>query len=206
MKKRKLIVVLHLTLFISCTKSKDDTTIFEVFEYKTNTPIPNVKIDLLRCTNYDLVFGCQSTTIFATGYTDNNGRYSFKQSVFNRTNEGIKLFKPNYCNTAGYPGKNYLATEGWINLHLIRQNIYTFPILYFDYDISGESGITYANPLEIPVDTIIKIRAFGNQVNKINWAIGTQSNWDFHSVVPLTNGTLTQNMDRFGTGSIILSY
>ncbi len=46
-------------LFISCSKSKDkematdETYQMEVLEYKTNIPLPSVKIELYRCSDYD---------------------------------------------------------------------------------------------------------------------------------------------------------
>lgn len=207
MKRWRLsVILLPLSLFISCLKSKEATTLFEVFEFKTNVPIPSVQIDLLRCSDYDNLFGCRTIAVFATGYTDNNGKYSFKQSELNRSTQGIELSKQNYWRKGGNPGKNYLSTEGWINLHLIRQNNYSLPRLFFDYEILGESYSESGILLQIPVDTTIKIRAFGNQVNKINWVIGNLNILNQTMVAPLANGILTQNIDRLGTSSITLSY
>jgi hypothetical protein len=218
MKNRKLLVILSLSIFISCSKSKEEatsqeaTSLFEIFEYKTNTPVSSVRINLLRCSYYDLVFGCQATEIVSTGLTDNNGRYSFKQSELNRSNQGIKLHKSNYWDAGGNPGINYIAPESWISIHLIRQNVYSFPRLFFRYDINGESGNARINPFTVPFDTIIKVRAFGNQVNRVNWQIGSGISSSYisfnnYSVTPiLANGILTQSPDRFGTTSITLTY
>jgi len=213
MKNWKLLISLSLSIFTSCSKSTDEgTTLFEVFEYKTNTPVASVQIDFLHCSYYDLVFGCQTTGIVATGFTDNNGRYSFRQSEVNRSTKGSKLHKSNYWDADGHPGINYIAPESWISIRLIRQNVYSSPRLFFGYYIQGESGYARINPFTVPFDTIIRVRAFGNEVNKVKWEIGSGivSSLIYvnnYSVTPiLANGMLTQNMNRFETTSISLSY
>ena len=140
MKKQNFFIFIITILFLSCSKSEEEMALFEVFEYKTNTPIPSVRIDLLRCSNYDVVFGCQATEIIATGLTDNTGKCSFKVNELNKAKEGSKIHKPGYWDADGHTGKNYLTPEAWINLHLKRQNTYPSPRLFFRYGINGESG------------------------------------------------------------------
>ena len=215
MKDLTLSIFLLLGLLVSCSKAKEEKQEeairrFEVLEYKTNIPIDSVQIQFLRCSNYDIQFGCQAREIFLTGFTDHSGRYAVRQSVLHGANGGIKLQKSNYWSEVGQTGMNYLSPEGWINIHLIRQNVYAFPRLFFNYDIDGESGFTRIDPVMIPVDTIIKVRAFGNEVNKLNWQIGTGT----HPILTggtnittiLANGTLTQNPGRFETTSVTVLY
>jgi hypothetical protein len=202
---------------ISCSKREEDepTVLFEVFEYKTTTPVEAVQVSLLKCSDYDIQFGCQSTTIFASRMTDNTGRCSFTEKVLHGANKGIKLSNPKYWDTEGYPGTNYIAPEGWIMVQLTRQNVYSVPRLFYQYDIDGESGHARINPFTVPLDTIVKIRAFGNEVNRLNWRLGSGSmsvfgggfGFNTYEVTPvLASGILTQSPGRFGTTSITLSY
>src|SRR3954470_3497141 len=69
-----------MVLFVSCFKIKLDTTggdtyVIMVKEYKTNIPLPGVNIRLYRCSKYDIEFGCQATSLFATHITDSKGEY-----------------------------------------------------------------------------------------------------------------------------------
>lgn len=109
-----------------------------------------------------------------------------------------------------------MAPEGWINIHLIRQNVYSFPRLYFGYYLPGKTGdniiYTRINPITVPFDTIITIRAFGNQVNNVKWQIGSGSvisyvDYNISNVSPvLAEGILTQNPGKFDSTSVTLLY
>jgi hypothetical protein len=210
MKKRIFYWTLPLIFLTACSKSKEEPPIlFEVFETKTNTPVESVKIDLLRCSNYDLVFGCNATEIVTFGYTDNNGKYSSSQKDYRWASEGAKMSKPNYWTGECQPGKNYIATEATLNLRLLRQNTYPSARVFFRYTVHGEFGKSYNFYVSVPTDTTIKIRAYGNEANTINWGI-TISN--FCIVFPycsdslFASGVLNASVDRFGTISRTLNY
>jgi hypothetical protein len=215
MKHPELLLIFSLGILMSCSKAKEEqepTSMFEVLEYKTGSPLAAVQLDFLHCTRSDLLYGCLEIGSFSTGFTDNSGRYSVKASIMRKSTQGIRLSKLNYWDSDGQPGTNYLAPEGWINIHLIRQNVYPFPRLFFGYNIESAAGKKGVNPLSVPWDTIIKVRAFGNEVNMVNWQIGSGIGpWypgDKISYVDpvLARGILTQSPDRFGTTSVTLSY
>jgi hypothetical protein len=210
MKKLKLIKIVLLIMFISCSKSKENevaTDQIEVFENKTNSPLASVQIDFYRCSNYDNLFGCQATQIFATGITDNKGIYLFKPGELNKADEGIILHKVNYWNTGGGVGKVYMKPEAWIDLHLIRQNNYPDTSL-FRYRVQGESERGDLVSFSAPMDTIIKVIAFGNEANTLNWQVIVKDRtcYQFCPIDTLGNGVLTQTLDKFGTISLTLSY
>ena len=81
---------------MACSKAATPevaTYLIKVKEYKTNVPLPGVKISLYRCTNYDAVFGCQSKSVFATHSTDQKGEYAFIEAEYLKANEGIIFVK-----------------------------------------------------------------------------------------------------------------
>jgi hypothetical protein len=210
MKKLKLLRVLLLIMFISCSKSKENemaTDQMEVLEYKTNSPLASVQIDFYRCSDYDNIFGCRAKEIFARGITDNNGMYTFKPGELNRSTEGIILHKVKYWNTNGGTDKRYMSPEAWIDLRLIRQNNYPDTSL-FRYVVQGESGGGTLVSFKTPIDTIIKVIAFGNEANTLNWQVIVKDRacYQYCIIDTLAKGTLTQNLDKFGTTSLTLSY
>ncbi len=185
----------------------DETYQMEVLEYKTNIPLPSVKIELYRCSDYDNIFGCQEKQIFATRFTDNSGRYSFTQSELNTSNQGIILHKANYWNAGGGQGKIYMSPEAWIDIHLIRQNKYPDTSL-FRFGIMGESGIGQSYTFSAPIDTVLKVREVGNEVNTLNWEVIVKDKacYQYCIIETLAQGVLTQNPDKFGTTSLTLTY
>ena len=179
MNKLQLLKIFILIMLASCSKSKDKEVTtnnpqqIEVLEYKTNIPLASVQIDLYRCSNYDNEFGCQGKQIFATGITDNNGKYTFKAGELNKATEGIILHKASYWNTNGGTGKVYMSPEAWINIHLTRQNNYPDTSL-FHIMVAGEAGIGELTSFNLPVDSIVKVRAVGNEANTLSWQVITK--------------------------------
>ncbi len=213
MKGLKLSKILFLMLFISCSKSKEnemtaeETYQMEVSEYKTNIPLASVQTDLYRCSDYDNIFGCKAKQIFATRFTDNNGRYSLTQNELNSSNQEIVLHKAKYWNAEGGPGKIYMSPEAWIDLHLIRQNNYPNTSL-FRFKIMGESGIGKSYTFSSPIDTVLKVRAVGNELNTLTWEviIKDKACYQYCIIDTLAQGVLTQNPEKFVTSSLTLSY
>jgi len=206
----KNLKILLLILFISCSKSKENeaaTDRMEVLEYKTNIPLASVQIDFYRCSKYDNIFGCQAKQLFATAQTDNNGKYTFKPGELFKSDQGIVLRKAKYWNTGGGTDQRFMSSEGTIDLHLVRQNNYPDTSL-FRIIVAGESGTGDLITFRPPADSVVKVRGFGNEGNTLNWAVIVKdpSCYIYCIIDTLAKGVLTQNLDKFGTSSLTLSY
>lgn len=212
MKKLNLLKILLVVMLISCSKSKEKGTgqipdQIEVLEYKTNIPLASVQIDLYHCSNYDAVFGCLAKQIFSTEFTDNTGKYTFKSGELNRADEGIVLHKATYWDTNGGSGTIFMSPEAWIDLHLTRQNNYPDTSL-FRFIVTGEYGRVNLITFQSPADTVVKVRAFGNETNTIDWQVIVKDRacYQYCIIDTLAKGVLTQHLDKFGTASLSISY
>lgn len=212
MKHFKLHYLLICLLLFNCTKSKNEQGAnnnekIEVLEFKTKEPIASAKLDLYRCTNYDNIFGCLAKAIFASGITDKNGIYNFKPGELNRADEGILLSKSNYWTAGGGTGTVFMYPEAWISLHVVKQNIYPDTSL-FQIRAEGENYSVSLVTFHAPVDSIIKIRAFGNQVNSIKWHVIVKDTkcYQYCPTDTLASGNLVQNLGKFETVPITISY
>ncbi len=155
----------------------------------------------------DIEFGCRAKQLFATGQTDNNGKYISMHGEINHADEGIVLSKANYWNAQGGTGKRYMSPEAWINLHLSRQKNYPDTSL-FSYVIAGEYNQGESISFKPPTDTVVKVRAFGNEANTLNWQVivKTKDCYIGCNTDTLSKGVLTQKFNKFVTTSINLSY
>ena len=72
----------------------------------------------------------------------------------------------------------------------------------------GESGIGQSYTFTSPIDTVLKVRAVGNQVNTLTWEVIVKGKacYQYCIIDILANGALTQNPDKFGTTSLTLTY
>ncbi len=200
-------------MFISCSKSKekeivtDETYQMEVLEHKTNIPLASVQIALYHCSNYDNIFGCLAKSLFATRLTDKNGRYSFTLSELNKSDQGIILKKANYWDVNGGTGKVYMKPETWLDLHLTRQNNYPDTSL-FRFMVVDETGTVNLISFKSPVDTTLKVRAFGNEANTLNWQVIVKDRacYQYCIIDTLAKGVLTQNLEKFETSSLTIKY
>lgn len=207
-----LVVFVSLFILTSCTKTveekEEEPRLIEVLETKTNIPISYAQIDFLNCSDFDAVFGCQSIQVVSTVQTDAMGNHLVNPQVLKKATKGFAIRKFNYWNKDGQLGKNYLTTEGSIKLHFIRQTNFPSPRVLLSVNVSGESGFVRINPFSIPADTTIQVKAFGNEVNKIGWEIGTSIQCILLcSIGPvLVKGETSRTLERFGTASIAIPY
>jgi hypothetical protein len=165
-----------LALFVSCKKSaipEESTYLIKVKEYKTNMPLPGVKISLYKCTNYDAVFGCQSKSVFATHSTDQKGEYSFIEAEYLKVNEGIILSKPQYFDTQGNAGEISMQPEAWVKIGLKTSKSYPDTCL-IDLNTTGELGNGSSLTFKAPEDSVVNFRLFGNEINVVNWVLYTK--------------------------------
>ena len=85
---RKLFIILLSLVLFSCKKENGEPSgvRMQVLEFNTTKGLPNVKIEMYTCSDYDFVFGCRTTSKFQTAYTDGNGKYQFQGNDFNKSN------------------------------------------------------------------------------------------------------------------------
>lgn len=212
MKTHHIIPILFSILFItSCTKSIDRDEVerqyeFEVLEYKTDMPIAGARIDLLMCTKYDAVFGCRSTGILSSKLTDTKGLCSITASEYDKADKGIKISRGGYWTEDGRSGKNYLVPEALLSLHVKKQNNYP-DTSYMAISISGPFGISFLS-FKAPSDSIITIKAFGNENNNTRWSVFTRSPecFAFCTSDTLSKGNFSKPLGKMETGSFTLNY
>src|SRR5689334_11011459 len=101
----KQIMFLVIVLLASCKKTVNEveenntTTTLKAKEFGTGIPLSSVTIELYRCSYYDLVFGCQSTSHFATYYTNADGECKISDNILSKADEGILYKKSQYWDT-----------------------------------------------------------------------------------------------------------
>ena len=165
------------------------------------------KLIFIVVPNYDNEFGCLGKQIFATGITDNSGKYTFKPGELNKANEGIILHKDSYWNTNGGTGKVYMSPEAFINVHLTRSGSYPDTSL-FRIMVIGEAGIGALTSFRAPADSLVKVRAVGNETNTLSWQVITKDShcYQYCIVDTLAKGMITENPAKFETISYTLKY
>jgi hypothetical protein len=117
MKTLKLVMIAAFATLTACNNKKVELPTYDmqVFEYNTTTPLPNVHIALNICKIYDNWYGgCIETQTFATGTTDNNGKYTFKGAELDKASGGVVLSKGKYWDGYGGQGSRYLEPEAWL--------------------------------------------------------------------------------------------
>jgi hypothetical protein len=206
-----LLISLSTSLITGCSKStggaqEERRYEFEVLEYKTNLPIAAAKIDLFACIQYDAVFGCRSTGIVSSKLTDANGHCSFTATEYNKADKGIRVSKAGYWSQGGGSGKNYLVPEASLSLHIVRDNNYP-DTSYMSVSINGPFGISFLS-FKAPADSIITIKAFGNENNDTKWSVFTRSPecFMFCTADTLARGNFSKPIGKMETGSFTLRY
>lgn len=167
-----------LISLVNCSKSSSGSNngtpvTITVKEYKTNIPLPGVRIDLLKCSRYDNVFGCQEVTLFASHTTDANGEYKTTETEINKADEGIFLSKATYFQAAGGTGENFLEPEAFVNLAVKAVNSYPDTAL-LQVRAHGELGFDSKLSFFAPLDSMVHFTLFGNETNQIYWTVYTR--------------------------------
>ena len=83
MKSSYKLLVYVSVLLVSCKKFLAEnlgntTSRIIVKEYATSVPLPDVEIKLYTCYRFDVLFGCQGTSQFATLITDHKGECTMR--------------------------------------------------------------------------------------------------------------------------------
>jgi hypothetical protein len=196
MKKFLLIAI----LFFGCEKENNlVTTAILVVETDSSIPLNDATVVFFRC-NFGCPFG---PTILFEGVTDNNGIVEVPSEHYNDSTSMMNVIKLNYwpflvekTTTAS------LTPEGWIQLQIHKVGNYPVDskLLLNLLDHSGtRSDLTEYNT---STDSIIFIKSFGGQLNKIDWQV-VDENFDL-----LNNGTLKDlQVPKFDTlKNITLNY
>jgi hypothetical protein len=212
MKKLYGFILIPVLLF-SCKKSlvgdtEEETYTIKVKEYKTNILLPGVKISLYRCSNYDIEFGCQSTSLFVSHATNSNGEYNLTLEELNKSDEGIILSKAQYWDIAGGIGENYMEPEAWVNVTLKQVNTYPDTCM-FRLFTSGEFGFVSLLDFPVPKDSTVKFRLFGNETNEVRWIVFPKQQPCIFGCPPIdsvASGSFTLTPQKFKNVTISVDY
>ena len=170
--KKVVLLVGASFLFIACGKTlgtnDPESYTIKVMEHKTNTPLSGVTVSLYRCTNYDLVFGCQGKAKFATYTTNSKGEAVIPDNDYNKANEGIVLSRSQYWEIQGGQGDNYMLPEALARLTLKTSKNYPDTTM-LDIMTEGDFGIKNVLTIKAPKDSIADFRMIGNASNTIRW-------------------------------------
>jgi hypothetical protein len=177
-KKTGYLLICIFALLSSCKKSStgspaETTSLIQVKEYKTNVPLPDVKISLYYCSSYDAANKCQSTSLFTTHTTDEKGQYAISQDEIKKADEGVILSKPQYWDVKGGSGENPMEPEAWVNVTLKTSNTYP-DTSFFEITTSSELGNGNALSFRAPKDSTVHFRLFGNEMNEVKWVVVTE--------------------------------
>ena len=207
-----LLLMCVMVVFVSCKKTKADTTggntyVIMVKEYKTNIPLPGVHISLYRCSSYDIEFGCQATSLFATYITDSKGEYKISQLDLNKADEGITLSRSQYWSRHGGTGEVAMEPEAWTNITIKASKDYPDTSL-LQLKAIGEFGAASFETIKAPKDSMMKYRLFGNETNVIDWIVYTK---DLSCIIycvydTLASGSLTLKPGKFESLASSLNY
>ena len=191
-------LLLALFIFTACEDEPDLTSI-EVVESVSNLPVSDATVVLFRC-NYGCLFGPH---IFFTGVTDSKGICKVPTENYTDVESQLNVMKTNYWPFAVQKNTMvFLVPEGWVQLRIQREVNYPAGSKLL-LTIHGQSGsmldITEYNTV---VDSLILIKGFGGQQNKIDWQVVDGS---FNL---LKNGTLDSlQIPRLDTlKNVILDY
>jgi len=210
---KKLNYIGILILLFSCKKSllgtgEEDTYVIKVKEYKTETPLATVKISLYQCSKYDIEFGCQSTSLFASHITNNDGEYTITLSELNKADEGIVLSKAQYWDIGGGTGENHMEPEAWVNVALNLVNDYPDTCMLRLFT-TGEFGITSILSFPAPKDSTVKFRLFGNETNQVTWLVYPKQKpcvFGCPLIDTVASGSFTLTPQKFETVTTTVNY
>jgi hypothetical protein len=212
MKRSYKLIACILVLSVSCTKSStenpnDNNYRIIVKEYATRVLLPAVQIKLYTCSNYDVVFGCQSASLYTTLMTDQKGECTITNQQLNKANQGMLFSKSQYWDRQGGSGENFLEPEAWVRINLKTINNYpdtSFFVLTSTSQLYTKSILTF----KATRDTVVNFRLFGNQTNKLNWMVYTKDSrcFQYCPIDSITGGNLTLNPQKFENMTTSINY
>lgn len=170
MSKTIFIALVAFNLFANGGKNKPDAVFVQVkvVEAVTNSPVSGASLTLFRC-NYGCPFG---PNILFTGVTDNNGICRVSSKIYNDSTVEMNVTKAKY-----WPfevQKNTIVSitpEGWMQLLIHKVNSYPAGSklkLNLKNQPGSRSDLTEYNAAN---DSLILVKAFGGQENKIDWQV-----------------------------------
>lgn len=174
--KNKVFLLLGICgLLQACKKETDSasTTAITVKEYKTNSPLPDVSVQLYKCSDYDLVFGCRTTKLFAVYTTNSKGECAIPNGDFNSANQGILLAKTLYWTTNGGSGERFMEPQALLQLTLHQTRVYPDTAI-LAFTTTGERYVYGSQSFRAPKDSVAVLTIFGNETNQIRWVVFTR--------------------------------
>ena len=197
--------ILAITILSGCSKQNPTTTppannpfIISVLERNTNKPIAGATVSLLKCSNYDFVFGCTGYSTYSTLTTNSEGKVTASKAdeIKVEANKYWTLYKKTDIQNV------ILNPKTTIEVNVKREKTYApTDILWIGQD-------RYFNDLKgigLPVDTIVYIDGYGYAENKIYWYINY---WNGPIVNTGSTGGSSPNfyINGFDTARIQIKY
>ena len=209
--KISFLMLLICSFFVRCKKQNtnpaDIVQQMRVLEYKSATPLGDVKVEMYSCIPPPGRVSCDTGHLIFTGYTDENGVLAtreFYHAVF-----GITLTKENYITASGAAGDRYMYPAAYVNIHLIKENSYTdtTAFVYYTDSALGKNSWQYINPP--PADTTLRLQLPGDSTYTIycGVVIPPLCIADTCHPVWLTNNTVNSlRVQKFGDTTITIRY
>jgi hypothetical protein len=170
---RKLILVIFI--FVGCSKKEKEEdkpkTPIKVLETVTNLPVGGA--DLVLFTS--IWGGAYGRTLFQ-GVTDDKGICQVPSENYSDATSEMNVVKAKYW--PFLTQKNtivYMTPEGWLKLRIHQVGNYPAGSV-LNLKMVSESGRQENTYYNDAVDSLISIKAFGNEQNKIEWQVVDASN------------------------------
>lgn len=197
---KQFILFAALVLTFACKKNStgteedNTTTTLRTKEYLTGISLSGVSVQLYRCSNYDALFGCQSTSLFATYTTDANGECKIKNSVLSKADEGVMYKKPRYWETEAGEA---MEPEATVEVNLKAGKLYP-DTLQVSLITTSQTGLISTTTFKAPKDSLVNFRIFGNAKNEIDWTLHTEGICLFYcSADTVAKGHFTVQAQKF---------
>jgi len=186
-KNRKFFSLLILVpLIIASCKKEKQTVQIKVNDQVTNTPVNGARVTVYKCGTFNCYFG--SLDLF-TGTTDKNGicnipSDNYNEAVFARVE---KIDYWSFDETKA--NLKTIVPAGWIRLRILKTPGYPEGAslnISVTSQLTNSSGsaLNINNIYHAAADSSILIKAFGGQINKIEWQVngagtaGKQGSWN----------------------------
>ena len=162
-------LIFGLIIFAGCEiEVKPDLTSIEVVESITNLPVSDATLSLFKC-NFGCPFGAN---VLFTDVTDANGICKVPSENFNDIESGMNVVKPKYWPFEVQKSTIvFLEPEGWVQLRIQKGGNYPVGsklLLVMNNQSGSRPDLTEYN---VAVDSLILIKGYGNQQNKIEWQV-----------------------------------
>jgi hypothetical protein len=198
--------ILAITILSGCSKQNSTTTAppannsftITVVERNTNKPIAGATVSLLKCSNYDFVFGCTGYSTFATLTTNTEGKATTTfgaDEIKVEANKYWTLYKKTDIQNV------ILTPKNRIEVNVKRDKIYAPTDILW---IGQNRYLDNLKPIGLPIDTTIYIDGYGSSENKIYWSINY---WSGGIVTGIIGGSSPNfYVNGFDTARIQIKY